>query len=274
MQRIRDIDVEISRLRNETLGTSNDANLSDRREPGDACLLFFKTRWRVDRGLIAMDRVPELKEGSLWITNRVLPPQSGVATPQSGKGKTIEPQPGANTPFHPGALSAMPAGSAIQPSLSSSSLGNPAVSLSSRPQLADGHNGYRNSQGDLERVSERSVGVNDFDKDIVIAVRVRVEDINAWRCGDTYIDRGSRQPRLQPSAWNQRIAAAAVTVSSGVRSHLCAFEIVSSHFDSTLHGGPTARDMISQRLAVQRAVAQCLRVLAILWSNPRQGRDH
>ena len=138
MQRIHDIDVEISRLRNETLGTSNDASLSDRREPGDACLLFFNTRWRVDRGLIAMD--PGARTQGRFTVDH----QQGVTTTarggytHSGKGKTVEPQPGVNTLFHPGALSAMPAGSAVQPSLSSSSLGNPAVSLSSRPRLADG----------------------------------------------------------------------------------------------------------------------------------------
>ena len=45
-----------------------------------------------------------------------------------------------------------------------------------------------------------SLSVTGADDGLVVPVRVFVEDINAWRCGDTYIGRGSRQLRLQPSA--------------------------------------------------------------------------
>ena len=111
-------------------------------------------------------------------------------------------------------LAAQPAESAFQPSLSSTSIGNPAISLSSRPRLADDPNSYRDSQGDLERLSReeglRKIGrtfistsssVDDFDEFLAVQVRVFVEDINSRRCGDTYIGRGSRQLRLQPIAW-------------------------------------------------------------------------
>ena len=34
-----------------------------------------------------------------------------------------------------------------------------------------------------------SSSVNDFDEGLVVPLRVFVEDINAWRCGDIYITR-------------------------------------------------------------------------------------
>ena len=102
-------------------------------------------------------------------------------------------------------------GRALKPSLSS----NFDRQLSSRPRSADVPIAIATRRATLRRLS-REEGLkkdrSDFHfhglererlrRRFVVPVRVCVEDVNGWRCGDTYIGRSSRQLRLLPSAWN------------------------------------------------------------------------